>query len=58
MVEAERVLWLVLCDIEIDVSESSGISTLEDRSSTKGSVTYNQDVACCICRVKIWLAIY
>lgn len=58
MVEAGRVLWLVLCDREIDVSESSGISTLEDRSSTKGSVTYNQDVACCICRVKIWLAIY
>lgn len=41
MVEAERVLWLVLYNIEIDVSESSGISTLEDRSSAKGSVTYN-----------------
>lgn len=40
MVEAKRVLWLVVCDTEIDVPESSGISTLEDKSSTQGSVLY------------------
>lgn len=40
MVEAERVLWLAVCDIEINVPESSGISTLEDKSSTGGSVLY------------------
>lgn len=48
MVEAKRVLWLVVCDIEIGVPESSGISTLEDQSSTQGSVLYT---------VTMWLAI-
>lgn len=40
MVEAERVLWLAVCDIEINVPESSGISSSEDKSSTGG--------VCCI----------
>lgn len=48
MVEAKRVLWLVVCDIEIDVTESSGISTLKDKSSTQGSMLYT---------VKMWLAL-
>lgn len=43
----ERVLWLVMCDIEIDVPESSGVSTSEDKSSTEGSVLYT---------IKMWLA--
>lgn len=48
MVEAERVLWLVVCDIEIDVPESLGISTMEDKSSTEGSVLYT---------IKMWHAV-